>query len=1575
MKASIISNEINSSCPVGSKNFWYRTPFNFIRAEEYSDYGIDPSDIPAGTFPALKHPSQLLSRFGGNAYGFGLIEACDRLGEDEIRLLESVVVKDTEVLRKHYKDINRIYKKIGLLIRVSSHGEPYYLIPSHLISMSLDHIASKVNEISKIVAYHRKKYYKERYDIGIILFNDDLILRELSLRFKEYNFVPVNSLEKLRSMKHTLDLFVLTGGIYEIVMSKGLGLSDQKANSKTRLDQHVHYILSMIYNLLKPDGEIFVIARSYTARTNQTTTVVFNTPHEAKKFALFSHVFKTRKRYSPCSMQIEINVFDFQNYLNMIYVEQEVVNNLLNGKRLDDMTLEDIEELPYLDFAIPDRPFVRRQEEAWSKIFSPYFEQVFLKPLTPKHIKEEWKKKFYTGNYEPKYMLIYLGQKRGLEGSINQIISEVTQSELAGCRINLLADYKNSFEYVILTLKVLERLLKDRYNAASGILFERLKNPLENKARRYARLNITLRLLKKIGRLEKIRKQLNPEGMEGSRTKIIEHLEILNLFGFNHDELEEIMYIVLGHTAMGRVLSGKTNEQSLKPILDFAKQHDLKVSLNLLRYCRLMTFAEIEAERGYELTREELAQLFDLYEFAVRIVINKSPGIETLIEEEISSMGGIHNKVVKKILMMTSNYKFLDNWADLELKGKREKESLADYDRDELYHIENVINILSSIEMFEKRYLGADSLTLPTFYRKFLDIEFHGTGHLFKIIEGRDVIMFLWFAINAARNGLVNFNPIMSDVPSYNMKDYLSKISKEVQRIDTAYLEMGLIEKITEQLYADGMTFIAGTGFKLTLEPETNALAISYIDIDRDIESLEGLCDELSEYLVSDISESSLKVFEKLFVNLDSFYQSYRRSENRIPKILKRESIWFKKISKLRERIRADFLKRLFRPESFYSDFNYLHIYTPNLLNFIIPELGGLQGLDFSWHVYMRSPVINYILSTLRKLQALITHDRESFQDADYMHNLAKREFGPMATGTVGISEPQIDKLEKISARLRKNNPQLFDALLRAFVFQDIGRLPYLRERYKDCLNPADLGETGAIFLEKERIPEQYGLNKQSSEYLVFMVRYHSLIHHIIRGEMSFFAISSVLEHGDKDLLDCFLVFSLIMLSAIRADLVLEDLARHIFKTKEVCDSIIDGEITLEEHMNNNFISKGYLYYALEHFKKAGLPKDVTPVEFLERDNWKDRISRKEALFAGEMISAIERLFCLRGIIHVGFSDVVHYIMKVPIKFIYKKRQFSSTGITTFERELFEASRIYKTLQDVDRETRHYFLSKLTGDRIRLFGYEKVSKYLSYKNQIKLLLVSFIGSDIFNDTPVLLDFIPLCQNIEKRYEAVNDYFNNLSMKRIWKARQNPGSMFTNREGVVLGKDVDHNVVTVSFKDSMDISRRLDTMEKIDDVNELREYYHKCLLELKAYPFNTEDYEESLSDIFHEKFVKITDDMLDQAKNRMAFIRDFRELHNLVTHLGDELTEIGISEEQRHRLFDLYNLRKEELKKEKLDEIENVLKKIGNIAELDNYWNVLKLYLKNNRQFFGKEFETLVAKRLDEEEKRLQKDPV
>jgi len=56
---------------IPQESFLKEDSFGFIMAEDFESLGIDASDIPPGTFPAHKHPSRLLSRFGGNAYGFG----------------------------------------------------------------------------------------------------------------------------------------------------------------------------------------------------------------------------------------------------------------------------------------------------------------------------------------------------------------------------------------------------------------------------------------------------------------------------------------------------------------------------------------------------------------------------------------------------------------------------------------------------------------------------------------------------------------------------------------------------------------------------------------------------------------------------------------------------------------------------------------------------------------------------------------------------------------------------------------------------------------------------------------------------------------------------------------------------------------------------------------------------------------------------------------------------------------------------------------------------------------------------------------------------------------------------------------------------------------------------------------------------------------------------------------------------------------------------------------------------------------------------------------------------------------
>jgi hypothetical protein len=197
---------------------WQEDSFRFIKPDEFETLGIDPADIPLGTFPALKHPTHIQSRFGGNAYGFGLFEAYERLEPNNVKLLQSITLDNPDDIRHHYRKLNEIYKRIGLLIKFSSLGKPYYMIPSHLVSSTLTRIKSKVDEITKIVEFHRKKYFTEHHSIGLITHQDDLIAQELSFRFKEHRFQVLDSLEKLKDMNQTLDLVILTRDLYEIIL-------------------------------------------------------------------------------------------------------------------------------------------------------------------------------------------------------------------------------------------------------------------------------------------------------------------------------------------------------------------------------------------------------------------------------------------------------------------------------------------------------------------------------------------------------------------------------------------------------------------------------------------------------------------------------------------------------------------------------------------------------------------------------------------------------------------------------------------------------------------------------------------------------------------------------------------------------------------------------------------------------------------------------------------------------------------------------------------------------------------------------------------------------------------------------------------------------------------------------------------------------------------------------------------------------------------------------------------------------------------------------------------------------------
>lgn len=1548
------------------ESFWREDPFGIFKPEDLRELGIDPSDIPQGTLAAKRHPPLLSSRFGGNAYGIGFFEMYDHLDPEDIQFLQSVAFEDPDQVKRYYKRINRIYRRIGLLIRFSSQGKPYYLIPTYLVSTSITNIKNKSDEISKIIHFHRKKYLKESHKIGMITNTSDPIVNDLTIRFKEHQFIIIDSPEKLVSIKEILDLVILPRDIFRTVLLEKLSRNPGETLSLKQLEKHALHMLGKIYGILKPEGEIFVIANQMPLKTNRTAQVTFKTTEEQKNFLIFSHIFKTRKKYRITDGSIRINLFDLKRYLGVLYIEQDVIDELFRGKDPEEMTVEEANTLPYLNLPL-DNEFTYDQNKVWPRLLSIYFNKIFHKSLTPDSIKTEWKQRFSIRDESVDYFLIHLAQKKSIDATFTQLKSDILESKLPGCPLNLLADYRNSFDFLIRTLNVLNNIKTDRYKGLPEIYMERLSEPIENRKRRYSGLNDVLKLMNKVHTLERIQTYINPDMSEGTETAVLENLDILPFFGFSYGELREIFLIIVGHTAMGRILSGKMNEKALKPVSDLARRFEHHEALNLLRYCRLMSMAESVASRRTDMNRQQLTELFDLFESMVRVVTNRDMDWDSLLDEKIAAMGGIHNKLIHKLLMMMNHFEFLHNWPELPHKGEMEKESLADYDDEKIARIENIIGLIKIIEIFENKFLKDNPLQLPIIYRKFLNMEFHGTGHIFERMDAQLVFILLWLTVNVTRGEIINFNPIVADIAYSDIDAYVKKVEQEARAINRDYLDLNTLHRFGEQLYQNQSAYIMNTGFQISLDPGTQAVNVSYIDMDENIRQLEDLAGRFAGCKIAEIPIEDLEELERLFSNLEGFYRghlSYVASSDSESNLPERQKNWFRKAQAIRRYLKSNLLNTIFEPDNVYTDLDRLFHHARSILHFALPEFPALQEVSLSGKIYLRSPLFKHMLVSTKKMQALIRGDLKDFQDKRTLHKLAQREFGPLAAGTVGFNDSQLETLKAVTGRIRRN-PSLFNALIKAFIFQDLGLTPGLREKYQDKINQADQAQAGALFLKMEKIPERYHMDKQSERALLFLIEHHDWIHHLIRGEYSLHALKEITDLRDMELFNAFFISSFIMFSALGEDLILEDLATYLFEIKDLCTRMIRGETTFDHYFKELYSRKGHMFYALEEYEREGLPEGLTPTAYI--NTWKRKdLPEERRIQYGSMVYSVERIFRLRGIRYVDFYDLANLILKVPLKYIFQKKNYYSVGYATFEKDLFEALRIYNGMKRLPEMTRDFILNRLAGDRIRIFGFENVSIYLNYENQIKLLLIALLGSQKLKSAegPVCLNFLPMVEKIDKRYEVINDLLSGYSVARIWGNRNQVNQFFKAKTGLLLDKDDRHGVLEIDFVDRVNISRKISHMDSIADVDQLKNYYHYSLQSLRKSPFYTDDYEIELEEAFYKRLSEITDHMLEQVKGQMELLHDFKELHHLYVDFTDRSLEIGFSEDQNHRLTDLYELRKDTLRRKKLEEIIDLLEKIHDMNELKDYWEGIKWYLLNNRPFIGKEFETMIANHFD-----------
>ncbi|MBP1742185.1 MAG: hypothetical protein H6Q48_4478, partial [Deltaproteobacteria bacterium] len=456
-----------------------------------------------------------------------------------------------------------------------------------------------------------------------------------------------------------------------------------------------------------------------------------------------------------------------------------------------------------------------------------------------------------------------------------------------------------------------------------------------------------------------------------------------------------------------------------------------------------------------------------------------------------------------------------------------------------------------------------------------------------------------------------------------------------------------------------------------------------------------------------------------------------------------------------------------------------------------------------------------------------------------------------------------------------------------------------------------------------------------------------------------------VLSLGDPDLFDAVFCSSFIMLYAMGEELMMEDLATRLFQMRSFCHRIISGETNPEDHLSELYARKGHIFHALAAYRRDGLPDGVPPSKYLESYQWQES-KREQYLQAGMRVYALERIFRLKGIRYVEFADLADFIIKVPLKFIYRKKNLTGIGYATFERELFEALRIYRSILNLSETARNTLFKHLVADEVRIFGFQRVSSYLTYENMIKLLFIALRGSERLREKggPLSLNFLTMAEEIDKRYEAANAQLNAVPLEEISSDAQTLTHFFRAKSGVLLREDQFHRVLTIDFIDRIHVEQKIRHMMTIADVDHLKDYYHATLRLLRKVPFYTDDYQRKLEKAFENKLLELSDLMIDQMNRQMEAAKDFRKIQDLFQGFMERSLDIGFTEEQRHRLNDICELTKENLRKEKLLEISLLLERINDERELKDYWSRVKWYLLSNRPFIGKEFENLVAKRFD-----------
>jgi len=671
--------------------------FQRITPEEYEIYGIDKDDIPFGTFAALKHPTLLRSHLGGNAYGSGLFEH-RALSDEELLILESLDTNDPETLKKYFSIVNELYRKMGLLIRLSRKGIFYYLIPLSFITHFMLDIRIRANLIQSLIPE-----ISERKDlkIGIMTSSDDILTHELIARFPQHRFLVLSSLDDLSARRKPFDVLICPHHPVEYLknlLKEGL-ISPTIVGEK--LTRYMGYLLMRLRRTLNPTGILAIVCPLDTPKT-----------------------------YSQLGMKNMFKIFFTEEVRNEVSPEE-------------------------------------RQEYSGEKRHTPPFLCIRAYPRKAKTTKvdiEEFLKK----------------------------------TPLAGCPVNLVADYKNTLDYIANVLGYLAKLSESEKTEVIK------KSPqIKHIISRY----------KKLIRIQSI---FDPSEVKKEPIKFFDSIPELSLFGFTSSELQEMGLIVTGHSSLGRVVMGKYPVHTLEPLRKFVKQHP-----SYANYLSIMTIAELAISLKRDLTDTEKKRIDQ-----ITTALSNDEKFRELLEplQASKSLDELLQNSYKRIIRLTMS-------------------DIAESNQDS-----------TTSTMLDKHLLEIFQVD-QDFLETFLRAKLHGTGHILPLLGFYPSLILLWSSVffgktiseksglnSASRSDLViNLNPIFQGVPLEHRRDLAEKLRHSI------YMAINdpSGSPFSDIIHTSKTWFWLKARLQFTMEPESNTVKVGYFDLEESKKVVESFSKHL----------------------------------------------------------------------------------------------------------------------------------------------------------------------------------------------------------------------------------------------------------------------------------------------------------------------------------------------------------------------------------------------------------------------------------------------------------------------------------------------------------------------------------------------------------------------------------------------------------------------------------------------------------------------------------------------------------------------------------------------------------